>query len=311
MDEIERYLLTNGIGEKTRRLYTLYIRHYTDIYGEDDVSEATLFQHLLNIEKTGSKSRYNNVVKALKWYVRFKGNTTLDKVKIKKAGRQQIFLLTIEEQKKLLEVAYSYSLRYGIIFHIALTTGVSASEVANLDIGDFMEDRLYIYKTRTDTSRYVFLVDSQLCENIRELIRIVLDAGTGSLKLFQLLEGKGSVINRGKAPRPTYLTQALRRFLKQAGIQKKLKFHHLRHTYATTQKRTGVDLFTIQLDLGHSDLRTTQGYVHTTDEDRIQGARKNPNVCIEYTQNEYLEDIKKLYEKYKNTDYGQDLKHLL
>lgn len=60
----------------------------------------------------------------------------------------------------------------------------------------------------------------------------------------------------------------------RAGIDKRITSHCLRHSFATHSNEMGVDIRTIQVLLGHSDIRTTEIYVHAN-KDRATSS-KNP-----------------------------------
>ena len=58
----------------------------------------------------------------------------------------------------------------------------------------------------------------------------------------------------------------LRWMLKQAGIDKKISPHKLRHTYATNLLNAGAELVDIKALLGHESVATTQIYTNVGQE---------------------------------------------
>jgi len=99
-------------------------------------------------------------------------------------------------------------------------------------------------------SRTVLAPKSQesACTSLREFVRIVGDIPLHKVGVKQLTKD--------------YLSKRFKRYVHIAGMNPKLHFHSLRHTFATWLVQDGVSLYEVQKLLGHSSIAVTQVYSH-------------------------------------------------
>jgi len=58
------------------------------------------------------------------------------------------------------------------------------------------------------------------------------------------------------------LNRSIKRAVQQTGIEKRVTSHTLRHSFATHLLESGADIRTVQEQLGHQDVKTTEIYTH-------------------------------------------------
>ncbi len=67
---------------------------------------------------------------------------------------------------------------------------------------------------------------------------------------------------QGKPMKEGTVSQRFKRYVRRAGLNDKLHFHSLRHSFASGLVMSGVSLYQVQKLLGHSTSRTTEIYSH-------------------------------------------------
>ena len=79
----------------------------------------------------------------------------------------------------------------------------------------------------------------------------------------------------GEMYHPDSVVTLHKRILKDAGLEH-IRFHDLRHTFATLALQNGVDVKAVQEVLGHEHLNTTEIYTHIDNEALRVAAKANP-----------------------------------
>ena len=80
---------------------------------------------------------------------------------------------------------------------------------------------------------------------------------------YLVVNGTGLVFHRrGRELTQSYVEHSFKRVIRKLGFDERLRFHSLRHTFATWLVKEGVSLYEVQKLLGHSSIAVTQVYSH-------------------------------------------------
>ena len=74
----------------------------------------------------------------------------------------------------------------------------------------------------------------------------------------------------GKKYSSSYISKIFKKYLKKAKLDEKYHFHCLRHTAITMFANNGLSAFEAKKIAGHSDIKTTQSYVHPSNKEIIK-----------------------------------------
>jgi integrase/recombinase XerD len=190
--------------------------------------------------------------------------------------KKETEFLTEEEAQAMLRVPDRRTLQgkrdYAILLTL-LTTGLRKAEICNLKVRDLK------------TYRNQAIID--LIGKWKRFRRIPLKTETLiAIQDYLKANGNGSDPNHsvfntlGKhGPyEETCLTHKavdclVKSMAKKALIRKRIHPHVMRHSFATTLLDNGVDLKTVQALMGHSHIRTTERYLHSTDDRKVEAIR--------------------------------------
>ena len=158
--------------------------------------------------------------------------------------------LTDEEERKLMETC---SKPLSSIIAVALNTGMRRAEILNLRWChvDLKARRIKVEKTKSEKVRFI-PINNVL---FYELGRLKGENNQSPYVFFNPETGKPYQDMK------TGFKGALRR----AGIEG-MRFHDLRHTFASRLVEKGVDIETVRDLLGHHSITITQRYTHSTDD---------------------------------------------
>lgn len=199
--------------------------------------------------KLNSASSFFSYAIKKRW-VLFNPTEDIERVPIRNEGERTF--LNADEIQRLIK-AIDHDIVYYFVVMMA-NTGLRVSECVNLTLTDVDLDEgiVSVIEGKGGKNRKVPM-NTQLIQTMKHYKEKV-RANLSSVNFFAT-EKTGGIS-------PQYVNVIIKQAAKQAGINKPVSSHALRHSFASQLVKSNTHVAVIQRLLGHADVRTTSVYMH-------------------------------------------------
>lgn len=233
-------------AKKLDAITPMLIEHYKNRRRSDDAAPATVNRELACLKHMFTIAMRDRLVV----------ENPVRSVRMFRVDNEVTNVLSQEDEGRLLEAAAPHLKR---VIVCALDTGMRLGEILSLTWRqvDLSRSLIRVEHTKSGKPREI---------PISERLRTTLGrAGAHDESVF--VGPKGEAVDSVK----TAMNAALRR----SGLSARgIRFHDLRHTFATRLIEHGVDPFTVQELLGHQSITTTQRYAHPARRSKVDAIKK-------------------------------------
>ena len=286
LEDFKNFMIENKLSENTYKSYMLdvklYIKYYKDSYGEDfeklnSIDIQSYKSYLKNNEnqKPSTINRKLNGLKKFNEYLvasNIQCDIVIDKRDYIKIAPNFVKEDVPEEKEvnKLIHKA-GESKRDTCIIIIASNGGLRAEEIVHIKIIHIhLEERFIAIIGKGEKYREVTIND-KMYKALQEYLEERLQINPDNPYLFV---GKKSSFYKDKPMSRSIVNRILNKYNVEVKIEK-LHPHTLRHYFGSTAYyKAGYSLIQISRQLGHSDIKTTKGYIDNHNKDMLELANR-------------------------------------
>lgn len=225
--------------------------HFGKVPHEVPIDQINSYLYRLTVHEKLSVSFFKQTVFGMRYWFRLFGldQHALQMPVIKKTET----LPTVLSKQECRDIfAAPRLLKHRFLLAFAYAGGLRMNELRMLKISDvdLQRRQIHIRQAKGRKDRYVILADL-LIDRFPKYLREVRPQ-------TYLFEGQtpGQVLGERS------IQYIINEAVAKTGITKDVSMHTLRHSFATHLLEDGVDIYSIQRLLGHSDIRTTIVYLH-------------------------------------------------
>ena len=277
--------LSENTIDTNRRYLNFFLNNIPRRFKAEPVISLDNLRDVFSQTDPKSFSVRDNTYKTVRSFVRFliakKQATESLLNELKKAKPRRVYPAkklhcTLEQFEKLLEEAgkkYHCQSDYDVLLNVATIatigfTGLRASELINLRLQDvdLINRKLFVYLGKGKKNRFVG-ISNRLYEILFSYLKL-----RPKTKLDNFFVTRSSLNKEPVKIDRDVLLHKIKRLAKRVGFD--VNLHGLRRTFATVAANSGKPINIISLALGHADLKTTQGYLMTSQDEVINSMRE-------------------------------------
>ena len=224
---------------------------FIDFLGEKSISARSRARNLSSI-----KSFYNYLI-----FDNQLENNPCENIHSPKLEKKLPIFLSIEEVDKIIEsvdLSQENGERDRNILETLYSCGLRVSELVNLKISNIDFNDQYIKIIGKGNKQRIVPINKTLITYLNIYINNI--RSKNNIKKghedFLFLNKRGTKLSR------EMIFLIVKKYIKQANIQKNISPHTFRHSFATHLVEGGADLRAVQEMLGHSNITTTEIYTH-------------------------------------------------
>lgn len=268
---VERGLSENTIVSYKRDLqnYLSFLMTHEQLTDMNDVTRLHIIHYLKQLKEEGKSSktsvRHLSSIRSFHQFLLREKVTTDDpswNIETQKTERTLPKVLSLGEVEKLLDTPNQHTpfdYRDKAMLELLYATGIRVSEMLDLTLADVHLTMGFIRCFGKGRKERIVPIGEAAASAIEEYIE------KGRSKLLKKQPSDALFLNHhGKKMSRQGFWKNLKKRAIEAGIQKELTPHTLRHSFATHLLENGADLRAVQEMLGHADISTTQIYTHVT-----------------------------------------------
>ena len=260
LNKFKDELIIAGYSPRTLKMYELYARDFL-VFANKKIEEIGRQDIVSYIAAKKQKENLANSSLALihaalhYFFHEFLHMKILEDIKIPKKAKKLPIVLTPLEIKQLINAA-----KFGrnrCIIEFIYSTGTRVSEATKIKLVDLdLKERIGRVKGGKGNKDRIIILSNNWIKDFKKYLKrrkTTLD--------FVFCKKNGKPISSSTIQR------IVKNAAKKAGIEKNVKVHSLRHSFATHLLERGENIRYIQQLLGHSSLSTTQIYLNVTTDD--------------------------------------------